>query len=648
MNAKSIDSTKSEKSGKAGSRSRLAGLFFIYILKTASEAGAQAPPVSIPPALAGNAQKQAVFEGDWLVQKCNIPTRVDYDKNTQALALANGIASRVFKLEPGVATVDLRNINKNSTLVRGVKPEALITIDSHEYKIGGLIGQPDYGYLHPAWLGGLKADPAAFYCIGVRAVAVRERLEWKRVRYSEDRPWPPPGAGVEFDYQHSDAALQGIIITVHYEMYDGIPLLSKWITVKNGGSREITINSATSEVLAAVEAESSVERTLPWENPDFYIETDEMFGASSPRSANVGVEWIPDPDYKSQVHYERKMPNLLVVKPPIGPGAHVKPGGEFTSIRAFELLYDSTDRERRSLSIRKIYRTVAPWITENPILMHVRSAEPAAVRLAIDQCADAGFEMIIMTFGSGFDIENSDPKYISEVKELVDYARSKNIDIGGYSLLASRAISAADDVIHPKTGKTGGAIFGNSPCLCSRWGAGYFDKLYNFIDKTGIRVLEHDGSYPGDPCASTSHPGHTGLEDSQWNQWRVITDFYKWCRARGVYLNVPDWYMMNGSNKTGMGYREENWSLPRDRQIILGRQNLYDGTWWGLRRWAGCSSRSWNIRAAAPRQLWNRFPSTSRIMSGILQIILDLARKPAIAGRDCMIQKRRARLLRNG
>jgi hypothetical protein len=46
-----------------------------------------------------------------------------------------------------------------------------------------------------------------------------------------------------------------------------------------------------------------------------------------------------------------------------------------------------------------------------------------------------------------------------------------------------------------------------------------------------------------------------------------------------MYLNVPDWYFLSGSNKTGMGYRETNWSLPRDRQIILGRQNIYDGTW---------------------------------------------------------------------
>ncbi|MEE2727809.1 MAG: hypothetical protein VX792_12105, partial [Candidatus Latescibacterota bacterium] len=67
--------------------------------------------------------------------------------------------------------------------------------------------------------------------------------------------------------------------------------------------------------------------------------------------------------------------------------------------------------------------------------------------------------------------------------------------------------------------------------------------------------------------------------DSQWQQWRRIVRFYRWCRERGVYLNVPDWYFLNGSNKNGMGYREVNWSLPRQRQILLARQNMYDGTW---------------------------------------------------------------------
>lgn len=92
-------------------------------------------------------------------------------------------------------------------------------------------------------------------------------------------------------------------------------------------------------------------------------------------------------------------------------------------------------------------------------------------------------------------------------------------------------------------------------------------------------VLEHDGSYPGDVCISDRHPGHNGLNDSQWEQYYKIKSFYMWCRAKGIYLNVPDSYYMAGSNKSGMGYRETNWSLPREQQEIIERQNIYDGTW---------------------------------------------------------------------
>jgi hypothetical protein len=122
-------------------------------------------------------------------------------------------------------------------------------------------------------------------------------------------------------------------------------------------------------------------------------------------------------------------------------------------------------------------------------------------------------------------------------------------------------------------------VFGNSPCLLSQWGTNYLRRLYEFHKNSGFTLLEHDGSYPGDYCAADTHPGHHGLEDSRWNQWREISEFYKWCRGEGFYLNVPDHYFLSGSTKTGMGYREENWSLPREQQVIHTRQNIYDGTW---------------------------------------------------------------------
>ena len=117
------------------------------------------------------------------------------------------------------------------------------------------------------------------------------------------------------------------------------------------------------------------------------------------------------------------------------------------------------------------------------------------------------------------------------------------------------------------------------PLVSSKWGEEYFLKLKNFIEKTGFDLLEHDGSYPGNVCASTQHHGHRGLADSQWRQRRKMSEFYRWCRGQGVYINDPDWYHLSGANKTDMTYKEDNNALPRERQVMLFRHNIYDGTW---------------------------------------------------------------------
>ena len=54
---------------------------------------------------------------------------------------------------------------------------------------------------------------------------------------------------------------------------------------------------------------------------------------------------------------------------------------------------------------------------------------------------------------------------------------------------------------------------------------------------------------------------------------------YHWCNEKGIYVNAPDWYFLDGTNKIAIGYREVNFSLPREQQMILNRQNIFDGTW---------------------------------------------------------------------
>ncbi|MDN5202212.1 hypothetical protein QQ008_12580 [Fulvivirgaceae bacterium BMA10] len=379
-------------------------------------------------------------------------------------------------------------------------------------------------------------------------------------------------------------ALKQVTISVHYELYDGIPVLSKWVDVKNNSNEIIKVDNIISEYLGIADHDpygGYRGREDLKIKPNVHLETEYAFSAMKATVANSStVHWESDQDYVTQISWNQEIPNMVKVFPKFGYHQEVEPGEVFGSIRMFTLPYDSYDKERNGLSLRKMYRTVAPWITENPMMFHITRSGWEAFTTGVDQCAEVGYEMLNFSFGSGFNPEDESERNYEQMKKYAAYADSKGIKIGTYSLLASRSVSEKDDVINPKTGKRGGfATFGNSPCLASEWGLDYFRKMYRMFSETGFMTFTHDGNYPGDYCASESHPGHKNLDDSQYKQWRIISDFYKWCKGRGVHLRVPDYYYLAGSNQNGVGYRENNWSLPRRHQLIHTRQNIFDGTW---------------------------------------------------------------------
>jgi hypothetical protein len=521
----------------------------------------------------------SAVQSDWLLDssfaKATATARDD------ELILENGLVRRVIRLKPNGATVALDNLMTGASLLRAVEPEATVKLGGKDYAVGGLVGQPNRAYLLPKWIDKLTAAPGSFQLVSHRIGKPEAPLAWKRKRHSANLPWPPPGVAVDLVYRGPDDATRGISITVRYELFDGLPVIGKRISVTNSGAEPIPLDRFEVDRLAAVEAESAVDerKESQWRVPDIDVLSDYMFKGMDAVTSNQVASWERDPGYETQVHFNKSTPCLLVVRPPLGPGLEIKPGETVDSFRSYLVIHDSTERERKGLAMRQVLKSLAPWMTENPLMMHVRSADSRVFRTAVDQCAEVGFEMIIYTFGSGLNMENTDPAYIAKIREDVDYAHAKGIEVGGYSLFSSRRIDDENDVVNPKTGKTGGAIFGNAPCFGSRWGQDYHSKIKTFIEQTGLDLFEHDGPYPGDVCASTKHPGHHGLEDSQWVNWKMSTDLYSWCRARGVYVNQPDFYFLSGGNKTGMGYRETNWSLPREQQLIHARQHIFDGTW---------------------------------------------------------------------
>ncbi len=519
---------------------------------------------------------------DWLVAPVAQKSEIKILNNGKSLEITNGLIARQIQISPNAATVSFKNLTSNEQFVRSVRPEARVTLNGKTYNVGGLYGQKEHAYLLEEWTSQFTANANDFQFVRHQITDIKPHFDWKPTTWTANKNLPT-GKELTLYFMSNNPDLKGIEVAVHYEIFDGVPVLDKWVTIDNKSTNPLKINQVVNEILATPEEESAVVgKPEKMKKPQkLYIENNFAYNnAMRYELSDQATHWKIDSSYTSQVNYYLETPCVVEVYPFLGVGIELPASEQYKSIRSYELLLDSYDRERNGLARRKMYRTLFPWTSQNPIFMHLISTDPAKVKSVIDQCAETGYEMVILSFGSGLNMEDASDANIQKFKALADYAHRKGIKLGGYSLFSSRRIDDENDVIDPVTGLPDkAAFFGHAPCLASKWGLNYLKSLKKFIAETGFDLLEHDGPYPGDVCASTKHPGHKGLEDSQWVQMTMQKEFYQWLNARGVYVNAPDWYFLDGSHKIALGYREVNFSLSRAQQKILNRQNIYDGLW---------------------------------------------------------------------
>ncbi len=515
---------------------------------------------------------------DWLVSPFEQKAKIT--REGQNVILDNGLVKRAFVITPNVACFDFTNLTNGQQLIRSIEPEAKVVIDQVSYNVGGLSGQKEKAYLQTEYIYKLQKNDSDFVFSKYTIGKTEPFIKWKPTTWLSNAK-QPSGASIAFEYVSTLTSLNHIVIKVHYEIYDGIPLITKWVSIQNNSNKVIKLDRVVNEVLGLVEEESAVvgKPEEMKKQHGIYVETNYAFNnAMRYDISDQTTHWKTDLAYTSQVNYNYETPCLLEIYPEKAPGIDLMPNENFKSVRTNELLMDSYDRQRRGMMIKKMYRTLAPWTTQNPIFMHLVSKNDQEVKNAIDQCVATGYEAVILSFGSHLNMEDSSIANIKKWKSLTDYAHQYKILLGGYSLFSSRRISDEDDVIDIKTGKPGGAFFGNAPCFGSKWGLAYRNKIKYFFKSTGFDIWENDGPYPGDVCASTTHPGHKGYDDSQWRQMEIQKDLYHWLNETGVYINAPDWYFLDGTHKIALGYREVNFSLSREQQKLLNRQNIHDGT----------------------------------------------------------------------
>jgi hypothetical protein len=218
-------------------------------------------------------------------------------------------------------------------------------------------------------------------------------------------------------------------------------------------------------------------------------------------------------------------------------------------------------------------RLLAPQTQESPVFFHLTSSEPAVFESAIEQMQVTGFDMVIFSFGSGFQLESDDPAYIAAVAKMVATAHKAGIEVGAYDLIGWTRDPGRGWMATTPTGGNGAGA-----CWASGWRDFLGGQVETFMNATGLSMVETDGPYAGYSCSNTSHVHHHGAGDSVYRQVQGQADFYRRLRGRGAYINAPDMYFWAGANKQGIGYNENQFSLPRAEQLVITRATLFDKT----------------------------------------------------------------------
>lgn len=408
-----------------------------------------------------------------------------------------------------------------------------------------------------------------------------------------------PGFSSSFRAAPHPAA--GALVSVHYEVIDGLPLLRKWLSVAAG--------SGPGDAAAVlVDAVVNEELRAPNFAPDQMTVLEVQANNPTPATQQVVPQadqafpgrtqqyWAFDPAWDSCCDTELHVPytyyTLLRVGygvdvtfgGPTGPGALVTPDAPWTGQSSRFVLHDSADWARQGNGLRKVQAVVAPQLLETPLaFMLTDISSTAAFRTALEQAAAAGIELAIVGFGAaGYcgmcpgQLQNA--SWVAWFGEQVAYGRSLGVAVSAYTLMQhngwGETVPEAEQVLN-RDGSRGGIA-----CFATDWHAAYRASVLDFAAAVGLAGVETDGQYENAACADEGGDHHhNGLAGSWDAQLWATSNFNAALKAAGLYQTGADAYWMSGANRWNHADTDAGYSLPGflDR-INVGRDYVYDST----------------------------------------------------------------------
>ena len=119
------------------------------------------------------------------------------------------------------------------------------------------------------------------------------------------------------------------------------------------------------------------------------------------------------------------------------------------------------------------------------------------MRSVVDQMNEVGFDMMIYSFGSGYQFETHNKTYLNQIKGDIAYAKNKGIEVGGYDLIC---LDRGHGGYGGNVGDQWATVLkdgsnGADACFASGW----YDVIHNltltWIKDAGLSMVETDGPY---------------------------------------------------------------------------------------------------------------------------------------------------------
>jgi hypothetical protein len=168
-------------------------------------------------------------QADWLIKPIETKASI-FIKNKQ-LILDNGLVRRVFLLEPNASCISYTNLSSGQELLRSIEPEARLVFNGQSYNVGGLSGQKEKAYLKMDVENNLQKKDSDFVFTNYSISDIKPFIQWKANTWLTN-PNQAKGKSVILHFISNLPALKNIMVQVHYELYDGLPLITKWVSVE--------------------------------------------------------------------------------------------------------------------------------------------------------------------------------------------------------------------------------------------------------------------------------------------------------------------------------------------------------------------------------------------------------------------------------